>query len=157
MRIRAPLLPTWVRWAAVIALAGFIFYVSIITVPPETVVDQVKPGPPDLIPLDKWRHFVAYAAFGYALAYAVTDWNIRKSKLAAFAIGVTVMYGIGIEFGQSLIPERYFSMDDAYANAFGGFLVIPWYFVRPYIELVPTMTFVKSMLSKIQLKLNSYF
>lgn len=143
MRIRVPLLPTGIRWAFVMGLAGFLFYVSIITVPPETIVDHVKPGPPDLIQLDKWRHFVAYAAFGYALAYAVTDWNMRTISLALIVIGTTVIYGVGIEFGQSLIPERYFSIDDAYANGLGGILVIPWFFVRPYLDFEPANQFVE--------------
>lgn len=69
MHLVAPFFSIWVRWATVAGLAAFIFYMSIITVPPETVVDQGKPG---LIPLDKWRHFVAYAVLGYASVYATT-------------------------------------------------------------------------------------
>ncbi len=141
MQLRAPLLPRWIRWAAVVSLAAFVFYVSILTVPPETVIDQR----PALIPLDKWRHFVAYAALGYALAYATTDWNRDARTLAVLVIGVTVVYGIGIEFGQSLVPRRYFSIDDAYANALGGILVIPWYIIRPYLKFVPFTKFVKSL------------
>jgi hypothetical protein len=44
-----------------------------VTVPPETVVDQLRPGPERLLPLDRWRHLLAYATFGYTLAYATTD------------------------------------------------------------------------------------
>jgi len=141
MYLRVPLLPKWIRWAAVLGLAGFIFYVSIVTVPPETVVDQ---GKPDLIPLDKWRHFVAYATLGYALAYATTDWEWNPRTLAVFVITVTVIYGVGIEFGQSFMPQRYFSVADAYANAFGGLLVIPLYLVRPYLNFIPFTRFVQS-------------
>jgi hypothetical protein len=65
--------PWWVRWAVVAGLAAFIFYASIVTVPPETVVDQLRPGPERLLPLDRWRHLLAYATFGYTLAYATTD------------------------------------------------------------------------------------
>jgi VanZ family protein len=100
-------------------------------VPPETVVDTAKPDP---LPLDKWRHFVAYAGLGWALAYALTDWSIERKYAAAFVIGTTIAYGVGIEFGQSRIPERYFSLGDAYANALGGVLVSPWYLVRPYVD-----------------------
>lgn len=133
MNLRIPLLPKWIRWAATIGLAVFIFYTSILTVPPETVIDQ---GRPDLVPLDKWRHFVAYATLGYALAYATTDWDINNQGLGVFVIGVTIMYGMGLEFGQSLTPERYFSIGDAYANALGGALVIPWYLAKPYITFI---------------------
>lgn len=130
MRIRVPLLPWWLRWLAVAGLATFIFYVSIVTVPPETVIDQR----PDLIPLDKWRHFLAYATLGYALAYATTDWTWDPRTLAVSVVAVTILYGIGIEFGQSFMPGRYFSMGDAYANALGGILVVPWYLLAPYVE-----------------------
>lgn len=134
MSIRFPLLPRILRWAAVAVLAGFVFYVSIVTVPPETAVDAVKPS---LIPLDKWRHFLAYAAIGYAVAYAVTDWDVPAGRLAALVVGSVVVYGIGIEIGQSFIPRRYFSLGDAYANALGGLLVVPFYLVRRHLTFVP--------------------
>lgn len=140
--VRAPLLPRWLRWLAVAGLAGFIFYVSVITSPPGTV-DSVKPDP---IPLDKWRHFLAYAAFGGALAYATTDWDVDPRLLAAGVIGVTVIYGVGIEFWQSLVPDRYFSLGDAYANALGGLLVVPWYLVRPKLEFVPLESWLQTAL-----------
>lgn len=108
--------------------------------PPETVVDTR----PDLIPLDKWRHFLAYAALGYALAYATTDRECDLRLLVAFVIGSTIVYGIGIELAQSLTPQRHFSIVDAYANAIGGLLVIPYYFVRPYLEFVSTAPLVRS-------------
>lgn len=146
MKVRAPLLPNWVRWTAVLVIAGFIFYVSIITIPPYTVVDAAKPGPPNLIPLDKWRHFVAYATFGLTLAYATTDWELDTRYLTLFVIGTTVAYGVGIEFGQSLIPARYFSIGDAWANAIGGLLVLPWYLVRRYLEFVPVRAWVEKWL-----------
>lgn len=50
---------------------------------------------------------------------------------------ITVLYVIGIEFGQSMVPNRYFSCMDAYANALGGILVTPWYFVRPHVDFTP--------------------
>lgn len=136
MRVRLPLLPAWLRWTAVVGVAAFIFYVSIVTVPPETVVDTARPVP-ELIPLDKWRHFVAYAVLGSTLAYASVHWEFRTVHLALFVVGMTVVYGVGIELGQSLIPQRYFSIGDAWANAIGGLLVAPWYLVRPYFDFVP--------------------
>lgn len=141
MSLRVPLLPWWARWGAVLGLTAFIFYVSIVTAPPETVIDQAKP---DLLPLDKWRHILAYAALGYTLAYATTDWAVEP-RLAAFCvIGTTLLYGIGIEVGQSSIPHRYLSIGDAYANAIGGALVLPWYLLRPSLEFVPLSSFVAS-------------
>lgn len=72
VRLCVPLLPWWLRWAVVAGLAAFI-RASIVTVPPETVVTQLPPGPEDPLPLDKWRHFLAYATLGCALAYATAD------------------------------------------------------------------------------------
>ena len=63
--------------------------------------------------------------------------------LATLVILTTIIYGIGIEYGQSLIPERYFSVNDAYANALGGILVIPWYVLRQYTEFVSLQEFSK--------------
>ncbi len=130
MKLRVPLMPAWLRWVFVACVAGFIFYTSILT-PPPTYVDPAKP---DLVPLDKWRHFVAYAVFGGTLVYATADWRLKRRYAAALVIGTVVIYGVGIEFGQSLVPERYFSLGDAYANALGAVLISPWYVLRPYVE-----------------------
>jgi len=134
MNVRAPLFPAWIRWTFVVCVAGFIFYTSVLTVPPETAIDTAKPDP---LPLEKWRHFVAYAAFGGTLAYASVDWGVERRYAAALVIGMVVAYGVGIEFGQSLVPERDFSLGDAYANALGGALISPWYVLRPYVNFVP--------------------
>jgi VanZ family protein len=133
--IRVPLLPAWLRWGVVVAVGGFILYTSVLTVPPETAVDAAKPGALDLIQLDKWRHFVAYAALGGALAYATTDWNLRPWTVGILVIGVTVLYGVGMESWQSFLPDRHFSVDDAYASAVGGTLVTPWYLIDGYFDV----------------------
>jgi len=145
MRFSVPLLPWWVRWGAVAGVATLIFHLSIVTVPPETVVDRARPGSSDLIPLDKWRHFLAYAVLGYALAYATADWNRRTRRLAVVVLVTTGLYGVGIEFGQSLVPARQFSVADAYANAFGALLVVPWYAVRPYVDVVSLRSWLDSL------------
>lgn len=135
--VRVPLLPRWLRWAGVCAVAAFIFYTSILTTPP---TDPVIPGKPELLPLDKWRHFLAYAALAGTLAYATADADRPVRTQLLLVVGVTVVYGIGIEFGQSMIPNRYFSLGDAYANALGGLLVSPWYLVESRIEFQPVLT-----------------
>jgi VanZ family protein len=142
MHVRIPLLPWWLRWGAAVGLATFIFYTSILTVPPETVVDQARP---ELLPLDKWRHLVAYATLAYSLAYATVDRELDRRIIAGIVIVVTVIYGVGIEFGQSFLPNRYFSLGDAYANALGGLLVLPWYLIQRYIEYVPMPEFIRRM------------
>lgn len=132
-RLPLPLLPASVRWAGVLVVGAVIFYFSLVALPPATV-DAAKPGPPDLIPLDKWRHFVAYVAFAGALAYATTDSDRPGWQLATFAVGTTVLYGLGIELCQSLLPDRYFGFGDAWANTIGGLLVLPWFAVRRRLE-----------------------
>lgn len=104
------------------------------------------PAPPDLIPLDKWRHFLAYAAFGGALAYATAEWTWRQRTLALVVVGTTVIYGVGIEAWQAFVPDRYFSIGDAWANAFGGLLVLPWFAVRPYMTLTPVHTWLRDLI-----------
>jgi len=133
MGVRVPLVPRWLRWSAVVAVAAVVFYLSVVTAPPEA---PVAPAPPDLIPLDKWRHFFAYAALAGSLAYATATREWRARTLAAFVIGLTVAYGVGIEFAQSGIPDRYFSVDDAYANALGALLVAPWFALRHRLSFV---------------------
>ena len=135
MTVRLPLLPAWLRWVLVAGVAGFILYTSVLT-PPPTYVDPAKP---ELVPLDKWRHFVAYAAFAGALAYATTDWGLEARDAAAFVLGITVAYGVGIEAWQAFVPDRYFSVGDAYANALGAVLVAPWYILRPYVTFEPIL------------------
>jgi Predicted integral membrane protein len=123
----------------------FIFYISIITVPPETVVDVGKDA---IIQLNKLRHFVAYAVLGIALAYATTDWDINTLYLAVLVVGVTVIYGVGIEFSQSFRPNRSFSLGDAYLNAFGGVLATSYYLITTYIEFVPAVSFLGSFIDQ---------
>jgi len=137
MDLRLPLLPGWLRWSVVAAVAGFIIYASILTAPPETALDTR----PDLIPLDKWRHVIAYAALGTSLAYATTNWDIRTRRLAVAVITVMILYGISIEFGQSLTPGRYFSIGDSYANAIVGVFVLPYYAVQSHLEFIPIAEF----------------
>jgi VanZ family protein len=138
MEFRFPMLPAWLRWSVVAAVAGIIFYASILTVPPETALDTR----PALIPLDKWRHFIAYAALGNSLAYATTDWDIETRRLAAAVLAVTILCGVGIEFGQSLTPDRYFSIGDIYANLLGSVLVLPHYVIRPHLQFLPVSEFI---------------
>lgn len=144
MSVRAPLLSARLRWFLVGCIAGLIFYSSILAAPPETVLG-IRPK---LIPLDKWRHFLAYAAFGYALAYATADWALETRLVAAVVIGTVVCYGVGIELGQAVTPGRKFSLYDAYANALGAVLILPWYLFRPHLEFVPAGVFVESVVAR---------
>ncbi|WP_372479531.1 VanZ family protein [Halomicrobium sp. HM KBTZ05] len=129
---RVPLLPSWLRWLAVAVVGGVIFTLSVVVAPPGEPV--VKPF--DLLPLDKWRHFLAYAAFGGTLAYATSTWRWSTGRLAVFVLGITVAYGVGIEIWQWFLPNRYFGLGDAYANALGAALASPWFLLRDRLSFV---------------------
>ena len=146
MSVRVPLLPAPIRWLAVLAVAAIIFYGSILAIPPETVIDRARPFA--LIPLDKWRHFLAYGVFAYVLAYATADWDISPRLGAGLVLGTVILYGLGIEVVQLFLPQRYFSLGDAYANALGGVLVTPWYLIEPHIDFVTPETVVSTLLNR---------
>ena len=140
MAVRVPLAPAWLRWIAALVVVVVIFYSSVLSTPPATVLDTR----PSLLPLDKWRHFLAYAALGYTLAYATTDWPIERRVAALAVIATTVGYGIGLELLQSQVG-RTFSVADAYANALGGLLVAPFYLARRHLTFVPVGELVASL------------
>lgn len=137
MRVPVPLLPRPVRWLGVAGLLGFLFYVSVVTVPPETAVDTYRLS---FVDVAHWRHFVAYGTLAYALAYATVDWELTRWKQAAFVVAFASLYGLGIEVGQYFTPHRNFDATDVVANTLGASLVLPWYLlwphVRPYVRLV---------------------
>lgn len=120
--IRVPVVPATLRWLAVATVAGFIFYNSVVTAPPP---EPVVPDPPSLVPLDKWRHFLAYGALAGSLWYASVDWNRPLRDVVFLVVGVTTLYGVGLEVWQSFVPNRYFSAGDAYANALGALFAVP--------------------------------
>lgn len=143
IRLKVPLFPAWFRWLGAFGIAAFIFYTSIITVPPEPPVEPV------FYPLDKWLHFVAYAALGGALAYAIADWTLQNRYQALLVFVTIVVYGVGIEVGQAFIPYRYFSVGDAYANALGAVLIMPWFLIRPYLDFQPLRAWLVSIRQQI--------
>lgn len=136
-----PLLPRSVRWTVTVGLAAVVLYASVITVPPETPVDTLSPG---FVALDKWQHFVAYGTIGYALAYAIDHWDVSRRQAALFVVGVTVLYGLGIESVQYFLSYRAFDVNDLLANSIGAALVLPWFAVRPAVDLVPVRTWLPS-------------
>ena len=130
--IPVPLFPRPVRWAGVVAVAAVIFYGSLVTVP-ETVVDDVQP---EFVALHYWRHLVAYFTLAWTVAYASDHWALSRWPHAFVVIAIVTAYGIGIEFGQSLVPHRTdFLVSDVVANAIGASGVLVWFVVRPVLEL----------------------
>jgi hypothetical protein len=136
MGVPVPLLPRWMRYLGVAFVVGVVFYTSVLLTPPTTPILPVKPS---LLPLDKWRHLLAYAAVAGSLVYATLDSDRPTHRLALAVVLVTVLYGVGIELVQSQIPNRYFSVADAYANAVGALLVTPVYLLRSRLRLVPVL------------------
>lgn len=132
MQVTVPLAPAWLRWAGVAVVVAVIFYASVLSAPPATMLDTR----PALVPLDKWRHVLAYAVFGYALAYATTDWRVKRRVAALAVLATTVGYGVGLELVQSQVG-RTLSVADVYANALGGLFVGPYYLVRPRLRFEP--------------------
>lgn len=145
MRVRVPLLPALFRWGAVAAVAAFVLYFSVLAVPPESPLDTVRFS---IVPLDKWRHFLAYAGLGGALAYAIADWDLEARTALALVITLVVAYGVGIELLQGLRPNRHLSAADAYANALGAVLVAPWFWLRRSLAFVPLREWLGDVSSK---------
>ena len=126
MRIRFPLLPRWLRWAGVLAVAGTIVYLSLITVPPK----PAEPGPL----WDKKMHFLAYGALGLSLLYATArfrDYPLRRAIIVVLAVGA---FGALIEILQGRLPYRYMSLWDGVANLLGGLLALVWLAVERHLR-----------------------
>lgn len=162
MGILLPILPKSVRWGAVITIAGFIFYVSVVTMPPEVVVvDDGGSGDTTTVAVDtnrgadgtnifsviedifediigftwdQWQHFAAYGALAYALAYALVDWEFRGRVAAVFVILAVTAFGLSIELLQHVVPERSFDVEDVIANAIGAVSVLVWFALLPSFE-----------------------
>lgn len=130
-----PLLPAWLRWLCVALVAAAVFYLSVVTAPPE---DPFVPKP-DPFDLDKWRHFLAYGTLSAAVGYALADHRWRTATAVVAGVGATVAYGVGIEAAQALLPARYFSLGDALANAVGGVLAAPLYALFRRTPLEPVL------------------
>lgn len=134
-KLPVPLLPSYLRWAGVVAVAVFIFYNSIIVVPDDipTVVDSFRFG----LERGHWRHLVAYITLALSLAYATESWEFSRWKNAAVVIALAAGYGVCMEFGQVFVPYRsHFLVTDVVVNTIGASLVLLWYLVRPRLTFL---------------------
>lgn len=122
MKLVVPFLPKPIRWIAVLAVAGFLFCTSVITAPPAIQPSGSETGGLGLFELlavgtqfavDKWRHFAGYGVLACTLAYAIENWELKRWCRALSVVTV----------------------GDAVANGLGATLVVPWYALRPYVEL----------------------
>jgi VanZ family protein len=88
-----------VRWAAVLAWMGLIFYLSAQPRLPR-VIPPVLPQIQDII-----GHFTVYAVLAVLLRWALQGAGIRHPML--WALAATVLYGVTDEFHQSFVPNRH--------------------------------------------------
>ncbi|QZA89041.1 VanZ family protein [Salinarchaeum sp. IM2453] len=143
MQVPLPLFSRRLRWAGVLVIAGFILYSSLLTVP-ETVVDDTQP---DSIPINYWRHLVAYCVLACSLAYATDHWQLPRWRHALIVIGLAAGYGALIEAGQAFVPHRSsFLVSDVVVNTIGASGVMLWYLARPYLSLRPVSAFLSPLL-----------
>lgn len=154
MGVVLPLLPRWIRWLGFLTVAGVLFYASIMVEPAEVVAEEDDPFGmlADVIGFgaDHWRHFLAYGVLAYSLAYATDhwpyeEWTYGRLTMAAFVVLVCTAYGAAIEVGQAFVPYRFYELSDILANSLGAVLVLPWYYVRPRLELKPVPAFVRTV------------
>lgn len=124
-----PLLPAWIRWLLVVAVAGLIFVFSVLVGPA---------APPDPGPFwDKQLHFAAYATLAVALAYATARSDIESYRRPLAVVGIAIVYGIAIEFVQAPLPDRFFSVADMAANAVGALLGLAYLVVEQRMQYAP--------------------
>ncbi|WP_132057930.1 VanZ family protein [Halorussus amylolyticus] len=107
--------PGWLRWVGVVAVAGVIFYSSVIE-PPSSGVPHT--GPLGLFGFDKWLHVLAYGGLAGALATALAPGR-GVGRAVVLAAALALAYGVGIEFAQAVVPTRAFSVGDILANVVG--------------------------------------
>ena len=81
---------------------------------------------------DKTLHFVAFAGFSFF-------WTFHSSK-SWLIILIAVLYGIGIEFWQAILPKSFhrgFDWYDAFADSVGGVIgYIIWLVYRRLISII---------------------
>lgn len=130
-RIPVPLAPRALRWLGVLVVVAVIAHFSLVTVPPE-------PAEPGRF-WDKQLHFVAYAAFTAALAYATVGRRDDPRRRAVAVVGAALLFGAAIEVCQGALAHRSFGWGDLLANALGAGLGALWLLAERrvrYVELL---------------------
>lgn len=129
-RLPLPLLPRWLRYLGVGAVATAVLYFSVLSPPPVT--------PPQPTPLwDKQLHFASYAGLALALAYATANESLQFRRRVLLVLGVAAGYGFLVEGVQAFQPGRYASLGDALANVLGVLLASAWFLLESRIRYVP--------------------
>jgi VanZ family protein len=110
--------PASVRLSLFVALATFIFVLSVIPRPPHIITDVLS--------WDKAQHALAYACLTALGGWALTPfWGADRAWLRAF--GLAIAYGLLLEGIQALTGQRVAQVGDAVANTFGaGLTFLLW-------------------------------
>jgi VanZ family protein len=114
-----------VRWAAVVAWMGLIFFLSAQPRLPRVM----PPGLPQI--QDVIGHFIVYAVLAVLLWWALRGAGGRRPLL--WALAVTVLYSLTDEFHQSFVPNRHpdvFDLATDFAGAVTALLIVLWLSVR---------------------------
>ncbi len=109
------------RWAAVVAWMGLIFYLSGQSRLPRVI----PPGLPQI--QDILGHFTVYAVLAVLTWRALRGAGVRRSLL--WALVVTVLYSLTDEYHQSFVPNRQPDVFDLATDLAGAIsaLMIAWW------------------------------
>lgn len=114
----------WVRWVAVTAWMGVIYYFS--DQSSFALLDTIwQPG---LVSIS--AHFTEYAVLAALLWLALRSTPALARHAASIAFAVAVLYAISDEFHQSFVPGRYPDARDVLVDATGALaalLLLRWW------------------------------
>jgi VanZ family protein len=99
------------RWAAVIAWMGLIFFLSA-----QSKLPDLTPGLPALEEVG--GHFTAYGALAGLLWWAL--WGTGVKYPATWALVIAVAYGATDEYHQSFVPGRSMTVSDLIVDLIGA-------------------------------------
>lgn len=123
-RLRLPLVPGSLRWAAVALVGLVILYYSVVPAPGS---GTFRSGPFGLVGFSTWLHLLAYAGLAATLAYALHDSPRPDRQVLAIVFLVAVAYGAGVELLQSTLANRHGDYADVLVNSLGaGLAVVGW-------------------------------
>ena len=125
--------PTRLRWAAVVAWMGVIFWLS---------SRSTLPRPPGASPglVSILGHLGVYFVLTLLLAWALLMLGRPLLETLAVAWVVSVLYGVSDEIHQSFVPNRYPGAFDVATDAVGAAIALAlvwWWTRRPHPPHVP--------------------
>jgi VanZ family protein len=106
----------WLPWLPVLAVMGLIFVLSSqsgLRVSEDPGVDK---------PLRISAHMLAYAALAGLALLALSWGRLPSLRDGAFALGLSLLYGLSDELHQSFVPDRTGRLDDVVTDMAGAFI-----------------------------------